>query len=247
MLPHLNSDMEKKTWEKREAYNPHITIVTALFDGRMTGVPHTTGVYDTAYVEKLYRGFQRNLSIPFEFVCLTDKNYYFTENIRDVRFKRSVDQYGWMSLMEMYRPDLCSGNRFTIGLDTIITGPIDNILKSHVSKLAVCTDPYHPHLICNAVTLSTPEFCEEFWGMWNGNEYNLMKECTLFGAPSEMVLLRKYYGNSPKLDTMFPGIVSYKAHIVPMNVAVEDTSIIYFHGHPKPHQVNEEWIRRHWL
>ena len=44
MLPHLNLDMEKKTWGKREAYTPDITIVTALFDGRMTGVPHTTGV-----------------------------------------------------------------------------------------------------------------------------------------------------------------------------------------------------------
>ena len=119
MLPHLNLDMEKKTWGKREEYNPQITIVTALFDGRMTTVPHTIGVYDTAYVEKLYRGFQRNLSIPFEFVCLTDRNYHFTENIRDVRFERSVDQYGWMSLMEMYRPDLCSGNRFTIGLSLI--------------------------------------------------------------------------------------------------------------------------------
>ena len=130
MSPHLNSDMEKKEWGSRKAYKP--TIVTALFDGRQTGVPHTTGVYDPAYVEKLYRGFKRNLTIPFDFVCLVDKNYIFQEDIKAVRFKRSVDQYGWMSLMEMYRPEICEGIRLTVGLDTIITGPVDDILQAQV-------------------------------------------------------------------------------------------------------------------
>jgi len=124
MLPHLNLDMENKTWENRETYKPKITIVTALFDGRQTSVPHSTSVYNTDYVEKLYRGFERNLTVPFDFICLVDQNYYFEENIIAERFKRSVDQYGWMSLMELYRPDLCEGIRFTVGLDTIITGHI---------------------------------------------------------------------------------------------------------------------------
>ena len=61
-------------------------------------------------------------------------NYKFEEsNIQLVRFERSVDQYGWMSLMEWYRPDLCTGNRCTIGLDTIITGPLDDIFNYIIS------------------------------------------------------------------------------------------------------------------
>ena len=271
MLPHLNLDMEKKMWEKREAYKPAITIVTALFDGRQTGVPHSTSVYDTAYVEKLYRGFQRNLTIPFEFICLVDQNYYFEENIIAERFKRSVDQYGWMSLMELYRPDLCEGIRFTVGLDTIITGPLDDILKSQVSKLAVCTDPIYPDKICNAVTLSTPEFCEEFWGMWEGNETKLIPESKLIlenapPVPSEMVLMRKYYGDSPCIDKVFPHrILSYKVHVVENERPVErlkgesitiyerrlalinQSSIVYFHGYPKPHHIVEQrWVQENW-
>ena len=272
MLPHLNLDMEKKTWGKREAYTPDITIVTALFDGRMTGVPHTTGVYDAAYVEKLYRGFQRNLTIPFGFICLVDKNYIFQEDIRAVRFKRSVDQYGWMSLMEMYRPELCTGNRFTVGLDTIITGSIDDIVTAKVLKLAVCTDPMVKDKICNAVTLSTPEFCEEFWGMWEGNEAKLMPENKLeFNnlppASSEMVLLRNHYGNSPCIDKVFPNrILSYKVHVkqgeLPLNILecesininqyrlelIDQSSIIYFHGWPKPHHLAEQrWVQENWI
>ena len=254
-----------KTWAKREAYNPHITIVTALFDGHWTGVPHSVGIYDESWVDKLYRGIERNLTIPFEFICLVDKNYTFGEDINAVRFKRSVDQYGWMSLMEMYRPELCEGIRFTIGLDTIITGPLDDIVTSTVSKFAACSDPMYPKQICNAVTLSTPEFCEEFWGMWEGNEDKLLPDCKLIlensaPVPSEMVLMRKYYGNSPRIDKVFPNkILSYKVHIVDENLLhyyqeletrkkrIENSSIVYFHGWPKPHHiVGEYWVQENW-
>ena len=61
-----------KTWTKREDYEPDITIVTALFDGRQTSVPHTVGVYTPSWVDKLYRGFARNYSGKFDFICLTD-------------------------------------------------------------------------------------------------------------------------------------------------------------------------------
>ena len=270
MLPHLNSNMENREWGSRETYKP-VTIVTALFDGRQTDVPHSTGIYNTTYVEKLYRGIKRNLTIPFEFICLVDQNYNFEEDIKAVRFKRSVDQYGWMSLMEMYRPDLCEGIRFTIGLDTIITGPIDDIVTSSVSKFAACTDPMYPKQICNAVTLSTPEFCEEFWGMWEGNETKLIPESKLIlenvaPVPSEMVLMRKYYGDSPCIDKVFPHrILSYKVHVVENERPVErlkgesitiyerrlalinQSSIVYFHGYPKPHQIiHERWVQENW-
>ena len=253
-----------RTWKKREAYKP--TIITALFDGHMTGVPHTVGVYDTAYVEKLYRGFKRNLTIPFDFICLVDKNYIFQEDIKAVRFKRSVDQYGWMSLMEMYRPEICEGIRLTVGLDTIITGPVDDILQAQVSKFAVCTDPMSPDKICNAITLSTPEFCEEFWGMWEGNEAKLIPDSKLVfenapPAPSEMVLMRKYYGDSPCIDKVFPNrIFSYKIHIIDEDFLnyhaeietrkkrIEASSIIYFHGWPKPHNiVDQNWVQENWF
>ena len=271
MLPQLNSDMEKKEWGSREAYKPKVKIVTALFDGRQTDVPHSTGIYNAAYVDKLYRGIKRNLTIPFEFICLVDMNYKFEEDIKAVRFKRSVDQYGWMSLMEMYRPDLCEGIRFTIGLDTIITGPIDDIVTSSVSKFAACTDPMYPEKICNAVTLSTPEFCEEFWGMWEGNETKLIPESKLIlenvaPVPSEMVLMRKYYGDSPRIDKVFPNkILSYKVHVkqseypfdklegesINMNQyrleLIDQSSIIYFHGWPKPHHIaNQAWVQENW-
>ena len=235
-------------WPTKESYKSNITIVVALFDGKQTGIPHSVGIYTPEWVDKLYRGVARNYSGPFNFICLTEKNYDFVEPIKQIRFSRSVDQYGWMSLMEWYRPDLCTGNRVTMGLDTIITGPLDDIFNFSFSKAAVCQDPYHPNEICNAMTLVTPAFCDEIWNYWLENEYQVINECELLGAPSEMILLRKLYSASPRLDTIFKGsILSYKVHIRDHWERVKDSSIIYFHGVPKPHQIDEQWIRENWI
>ena len=97
------------------------------------------------------------------------------------------------------------------------------------------------------MTLVTQIFCEEICNYLLDNENQIINECRLLGAPSEMVLLRKLYSASPRLDTIFKGkILSYKVHIRDHWERVKDTSIIYFHGVPKPHQVNERWIQEYW-
>ena len=35
-----------------------LTFVTALFDGKKLGIPHSTGIYDGTWVDKLYRGIE---------------------------------------------------------------------------------------------------------------------------------------------------------------------------------------------
>ena len=240
-------DLEHNTWSDRVTYDEMITVVTALFDGRNTSVPHSVGFYNPEWVDKLYRGIKRNYTRPFDFVCLTDQNYKFKEPIRQERFSRSIDQYGWMSLMEMYRPDICTGKRFTIGLDTILTGPLNDILHNDC-RVALCQDPFSPKMVCNAVTLASPEFAEEFWHYWLNNEAEVLQKDKMFDAPSEMMTFRRLYNDVPRLDTIFKGrILSYKAHILPKPERIPDTSIIYFHGSPKPHELHEDWIRKNWI
>lgn len=239
------------TWSSRESYEADVTIVTVLFDGRNTGIPHSVGIYNEKWVDRLYRGIERNYSGTFDFICLVDRQYKFKENIRQVRFERSVDQYGWMSLMEMYRPNLCSGKRITMGLDTIITGPLNDIF-SYNAKIALCTDPYFPNTICNAVTICDDQFCDEIWNLWINNENkiisNNMLEYGIKRAPSEMVLLRNVYGKSPRLDKLFKDrILSYKVHLKGHPERLKKSSIVYFHGDPKPNNlVNQLWVVENW-
>ena len=245
-----------RTWTKREDYEPDITIVTTLFDGRNTSVPHTVGVYTTDWVDKLYRGIARNYSGKFDFICLGDQNYKFQEPIKSVRLSESVDEYGWMCMVDMYRPDLCTGRRFTAGLDTIITGPLDDILN-HKTKIGLCSDPITPELVCNAVTLASPGFCEEMWKMYQWKKKDWLRECLLslevkdtnkvVKVPSEMDVLRRYYNDAERLDQTFPlKILSYKMSVQHERRLIETASIVYFHGVPKPHRLNEKWIEVHW-
>ena len=83
-----------KKWGTRQSYNPDVTIITSLFDGRQTGILHSVGIYSPEWVDKLYRGIERNYSGKFNLICLTDQNYKFKEPIQAVRFNRSVVQYG---------------------------------------------------------------------------------------------------------------------------------------------------------
>ena len=236
-----------RKWADRQYYKPNITIITVLFSGHQTNIPHSTNVYNPEYVDKLYRGIARNFRGTFDFICLTDQNYKFKEPIIQNRLSMSVDQYGWMCMVDVYRPELCTTKRFTIGLDTIITGSLDDIFE-HNTRIGLCGDPYTPQWICNAVTLASPEFCEEYWNLWAGNTQNIMDSCLFFNVPSEMAVLRKYYNNVERLDRTFPGkILSYKAHVLPNPYVVENSSIVYCHGEPKPHQITDEWIKEHWV
>ena len=244
---YTKTDTKKQMWSDRKVYTADMTIVTALFDGRMTDVPHSVGIYDASWVDKLYRGISRNYSGMFDFICLTDKNYKFEEPIITERLSMSVDQYGWMCMVDMYRPNLCKGNRFTMGLDTIITGPMDDILN-HNTRVGLCGDPLEPDKVCNAVTLASPEFCDEYWDRWKDKNKDMMKECIFLRAPSEMAVLRKYYNDVERLDVTFPNrILSYKAHVVGNSRSLIDSSIVYFHGNPKPHNiVHQGWVQENW-
>ena len=96
---------------------------------------------------------------------------------------------------------------------------------------------------------------QKFWPWWLANENRLMQECLYYtnkteldpGYPSEMVLLRRYYGDSPCLDYYFPEIASYKMHILTKFISLKEASIVYFHGKPKPHELTGPWLGVHWV
>lgn len=235
-------------WLKREEYENAINIICTLFDGRNSSIPHTVGVYTPEWVDKLYRGIKRNYSGHFNFICLTDQNYKFKEDVQGIRLSKSVDQYGWMSLMDFYHPDICKGKRFTIGLDTIITGPLDELF-SYNGDIGLVTDPYYPNNVCNAVSISNDNFCQQFWDIWETKEEEIIRKCKLFEAPSEMIALNKYSPSVPDLlDKLYPNkILSYKVHLKQNVNLLNESSLVYFHGNPKPHQLEDLWVKKYWI
>lgn len=93
-----------------------INIVCVLRYGGKVG-------YNELWVEKLHNSIKRNISVPFKFICLSDCN------VPCDRIELDMDDNGFWSKMQLFRPGLFTGPVLYIDLDTVICNNIDDILE----------------------------------------------------------------------------------------------------------------------
>ncbi len=200
-----------------------ITIATMLWDANEHSRDFSRG-YDETWVEKLYRGFDRNLAQPFRFVCFTDRFREFDEPIQQQAFRRhGAPDYGFC-----IEPFILNEPSIIVGLDTIIVGPVDHLADwcMTADKIAL-PNPYGKEA-CNGVVLC-PAGKRGIFDGWRGE--NDMDWLRL--QPHETI------------DKIWPGeVASYKAHI--RGKGLGNARICYFHGVPKPDAINEPWVKLHW-
>ena len=201
-----------------------ITVATLFWQANRKGQAYSS-MYDTSWVEKLYRGVARNLTQPFDFVCYVDRAYAFAEPINTRQIRSEVPSYA-----DCVQPFEMGVPMILMGLDTVITGPIDHLADYCLTAdtIALPRDPYRPSRACNGVCL-VPEGNEHVFTAWNGeNDMDWMRK-------QEHVLI----------DDLFPGQVqSFKGAV--RDQGLGDTRICYFHGAEKPHELAEPWIAEHW-
>lgn len=89
-----------------------------------TSTKKNPSIYDKEWVNKLYRGVDRNYNKPFNFFCLSNVE-------TDVETIPLIhDWKGWWSKVELFRPDLFDGPVFYLDLDIVITSNFENLIKS---------------------------------------------------------------------------------------------------------------------
>lgn len=206
-----------------------ITIACAFWDANSLSKQFSRH-YTEADVCALYRGFKRNLTVPFRFICWSEKDRDYAETaIEQRRLQDEKPSYG--SLTQCYE---LNEPTIMVGLDTIIVGNIDHIAAYCIegSKPAVPMDPFYPNEVCNGVTL-VPGGNDWLWTQYPGN--------------NDMDWIRDNWraGKIIAFDDLFPGqVLSYKRHVHERGVP-EDARIIYFHGEKKPHELQHVgWITR---
>lgn len=217
-------------------------IVFPLFDGRAKNLPdYSAGAgYDASWGDKLARAIQRNTSKPHRFVAVVDRGYAFEEDISTIHMNCEMD--GWGCIMECFRPDIGRSRRMVLGLDTIVAGNIDHILAWR-GECGLLTDPYETHTVCNGVGIFSAKECNRIWALWQKREEY---DHTYKSLPSEMAFLRTVCAGAVRLDSVFPDeIQSYKANWRKYPETQAKARIVYFHGTPKPPQV-EPQLLEHW-
>lgn len=203
-----------------------ITVATLLWSPNENSFSFSR-MYDESWVEKLYRGFARNLTLPFRFVCFTDRDRTFAEPIQQERIRGRLD---YSACIEPYRLGV---PMILVGLDTVVTGNCDHLAMYclEAKRLAVPRDPYRPSVVCNGV------------GLVPAGHASIATEHD--GKTNDMDWIRAH--RPAVLDDLFPGqVVSYKVHVKGRKLG--DARIVYFHGEAKPHQeyATQPWIREHW-
>lgn len=202
-----------------------LTVATLLWDANRNSKSFSS-MYDEEWVNRLYRGFARNLTRPFRFVVFTDRPRLFCEGVELEYLNTQTPDYG--ACIEAFRVD---GPAIIAGLDTVVTGNVDHLADwcEASDRIGLPRDPYRPHIACNGVILA-PAGSRRIYDEWNGE--NDMDWCRAF--PHAFI------------DDAFPGqVVSFKGHVARNGLG--DARIVYFHGDQKPHQLDHRWIKEAWV
>lgn len=186
-------------------------------------------MYDESWVDKLYRGFKRNLTVPFRFVLFTDRKREFTEPIEQELLATSPPDYGCM-----IEPFKLNAPSIIVGLDTILVRNIDHMAHYCMTETRVAL-PDHPtkkdYGFINAVAF-VPAGNRAIYDEWRGE--------------NDMEYLRK----RDVVDALklWPGqLLSFRLQIGKGKPLPDDVRIVYFHGEQKPHALeSERWIRKAW-
>lgn len=184
--------------------------------------------YDESWVEKLYRGFRRNLTADFRFVCFTDRRRHFGEpEIEQERIRDREPSYA--TCIEPYRMGV---PMILVGLDTVVTGNIDHLAAycQEAGRFALPRDPFRPTIACNGVALVP-----------TGHR----NVATMHRGENDMEWVRRF--PHAFIDDLWPGhVVSYKGHVEKRGLGA--ARIVYFHGKRKPPELGHVgWLKEHWV
>lgn len=194
--------------------------------------------YDHQYVNRLYSMVRRNMTVPFTFTCFTDD----ATGIKCATRALPEGVNGWWNKLYLFRPGLLNGKVLYLDLDTIIVDSLD-FVKDYRGDFAILRDFYRPDGYGSGVMLwNRPQ--PEVWLGWLE-----ALDPELPGGDQEW--LERSLPDADRLQDLFPGkFVSFKDHCT--NKIPEGAAAVCFHGEPKPHQLDEDYLvdselLRHWL
>lgn len=235
-LPVEIKPIEKKKIEKWKNIpvelkkSPGLTIACVLRSG---------GDYDEKYVRIMERMLGKNLTVPYQFVVLTDMNISGQNSIKlEKRFP------GWWSKLELFRLE---GPVLYIDLDTIIMNNIDGLAK------AVSAMQNGEFWMLAPFNHSRRE--KGIWASglmaWHGDFRFLIDnyDRKTFEGWDQIYITKMLnkYGITIKPIGQYAKIISFKRHCQSTLKRPDDAEIVCFHGRERPHTVNVKWVKETWV
>lgn len=208
-----------------------ITVMCVLKSG---------GAYDSEWVAKLKRGVERNLSVPHRFVCLSDVA------VPCERIPLTHDWPGWWSKVECFAPSLITGKTLYLDLDTILTGPLEPFTDLPYD-FAMLRNFHDNEMVGSGVMWFKERAPEGVYERFIQGPERIMdhyQKVKLGSYRGDQAFIWDALGREVnKIES--PTLRSYKVHC--RNGLPEGTSIVCFHGRPRPIEINPPWLKQHWI
>ena len=231
----------------------HYAIVTVYWepDERQ---PKFSQCFTPEWVDKLARNAKAKVGFSHDFVVVTNEDRSsFVEDVVVWKPQASI-MPGTHWLLEPYNPFLPYTRCMFVGLDTVFTGDCRDLMALP-SDFATIRDPFKPKKMASGVVVWTPGM-EESDLLWFAYKDNAPTDFiyqgpyvnpVIRGQMSDMALMNEVIGVPDTwIDDALPGqCLSYKAH-VKRGHPIDDCRVLYFHGNPKQHQIEDEWIVKEW-
>jgi len=197
------------------------------------------------YVNKLYRGVQRNLSLPHRFICLTNKARGFDKGI-EIMPLDSPSWRGCLPKLCMFNPALgLTGQVFSLDIDVVITGSLDEMCsyKGDFAARSTVIPGKEYMLDGDVVGFRVGYGVDAIWKPFVDDP----QEVERLTGGRERYWYRQQIEIADRWQEMYPGqLVSYKRHVIGKRLLPVNTRIVSCHGVPRPHQINDNWIKTHW-
>lgn len=218
-------------------------------------------LYSLDDVNKLIRGVRRNTTIPHDFVLYAGPEAQKPGKLDGLEPGVMVipSEYPswWVGMKGAdpdYRPWIVTRSIFGLGLDCVVVGNLDDILMFRSDLAAMKDYPSH----------SCPRGCENDCSLdvalyRNGADRPMWNEYVRVGKPTwdmsagagkEFRMCAQGWINKTRsvhVD-LFPEnwVISYKLGVKDRGLP-PDCRIVSFHGQPKPRDVNDPWLKEHWI
>lgn len=222
-------------------------------------------LYPWEYVDKLYRGLQRNLSVPV-------RMHVYTEDDRPVpepMIKHVLEEWpgvrgpkrSWWYKLQLFNTKLFAGNLMYFDLDTVITGNIDWIWKLPTDYFWALKDFQHLYRKnLTKINSSIMWFNNTRWQhLYNNVDANRLKTTGKHYGDQDYIFENVPLHHIRYLDQHRVLSWRWQAHDGGWNFASKksnnpgvgtkiskDVSVLVFHGDPKPHEISDIVIRKHW-
>ena len=220
--------------------------------------------YDASYVNKLYNMVQRNCTLDYEFVCLTDDSKGIDPRVKILRLPGGLE--GWWCKPYMFSKELpLNGTVLYMDLDVVIASSIDKLFTYSPGRWCTVRDftramrPKWHKYNSSIVRFETGQL-DHVWTQFEQDKVNIQRKFHgdqdwLFEStrnlqavlyPDSWILSWKW--EIRKSKEYAPGGVRGKRkfkYVESVTPRVE-CCVAVFHGDPNPHNCEDPWVVDNW-